>query len=106
MKKNKIQRRIENPISFFYPTSDDWSPNFARNTVQFRVYLYYNCIDDQKGMIRIVVSGADDTGMEKDESLPVADYDKRLAEIRSWLENMIPNPVSKNWLLQQGFKRW
>jgi hypothetical protein len=107
--KKKIRRRIESPISFLYPTSDDWSPNFPRDTIRIRVHLYYDCypvgtVPD--GMIRISASGADDTGMEKDERLPMSEYDKRLEEIRYWCDNSLPNPITKEWLLNQGFKYW
>ncbi len=108
-KPKKLQRRIETPIYFSYPTSDDWHPNFPRDTVEFRVHLYYNCYPEgtkPDGMIRISVSGADDTGMERDERLPMSEYDKRLAEIRSWLEHKLPNPITKDWLRSQGFQMW
>lgn len=95
-------RTIENPIRFFYPTSDDWSPNFPRNCVEVAVYAYYTSIDPNKGMIRIVVRGADDTLMEKDMFLPESEYDNKLKEVQFWC-NGLPNPLTKEWLRTQGF---
>ncbi len=85
-----------------WPTSDDWSPNFPKNCVEFRVYLYQK----PRNLIRVCVSGADDTGMERDEHFPMGGYEARLKEIEYWLEHKIPNPVTQEWLLQQGFKFW
>lgn len=103
-KKNKFSPRgIENPIRFFYPTSDDWYPNFPRNTVEVAVHVYYNVLDYNKGMIRVVVRGADDTLMVKDTNLPVAEYENKLAEIRKWIQRL-PNPLTKAWLLSDGFQ--
>lgn len=94
------------PIVFFYPTSDDWHPNFPRDTVEIKVYAYHTSIDPAKGMIRICVSGADDTGMNRDEVLPVSDYEARLKELKRWLDNDLPNPLTKKWLLSNGFQYW
>lgn len=93
---------IKNPIRFFYPTSDDWAPNFPRNCVEITVHVYYTSIDPAKGMIRIVVRGADDTLMEKDYFLPESEYDSKLEEIKSWLHKL-PNPLTQKWLETQGF---
>lgn len=104
-KKGKDRPKFEHPIEMFYPTSDDWSPNFPRNTVEIRVIVYHTYLDPKKGMIRIVVRGADDTGMERDMHCPASEYDARVAEIRAWIRT-IPNPVTKQWLLGQGFQYW
>lgn len=107
-KRNKIQTRIENPIRFFYPTSDGWHPNFPRNTVEISVYVYYNPDNIAKsipnGMIRIVVRGADDTAMDKDIRLHISEYEAKLKELRFWLENSLPNPLTKAWLKTHGFQ--
>lgn len=108
-KRGREARRIEHPIEFFYPTSDDWSTNFPRDTVEFRVHVYYNCYPEgtkPDGMIRVCVRGADDTGMERDERLNMSEYEERLKEIRRWCENDIPNPVTMDWLRSQGFIFW
>ena len=96
--------RIDNPIRFFYPTSDDWSPNFPRNTVEIKVYVYHTYIDPNKGLIRIVVRGADDTLMIKDEALSANQYDARVNELKIYLENKLPNPLTKQWLLNNGWQ--
>ncbi len=111
MKKNKTasQRRIETPIRFFYPTSDNWCPNFIRNTVEVSVHVYYNPLltgTIPHGLIRICVTGADDTGMERDERLPIEQYETRLKEIATWCEYRLPNPLTMEWLRGQGFQRW
>lgn len=98
MKRDKRQPRIETTIRFLHPTSDSWSPSFGQEhrydnppvtsflcNVEFRVHLYYNpdkvgIITD--GLIRICVSGADDTGMEKDIRVSVSEYPAKLEEIR------------------------
>ena len=102
------QHRIETPIQFFYPVKEDWYPNFPRSTVRISVYLYFNVKWVQKrdtnGMIRIAVSGADDTAMAKDEYLNVSQYSIRLPEIQYWCDFSLPNPLTKSWLLSQGFK--
>lgn len=95
-------RKIDCPIKFFYPTSDDWHPNFPGNTVRISVYVYYTSTDPKHGMIRISVNGADDTLMEKDMHLPEAEYESELDKIREWIK-IIPNPVSMKWLESQGF---
>lgn len=110
MNKNKKNRsRIECPIRFLYPTSDDWRPNFPRNTVEVRVYLYYNIQwvsrRDTNGMIRISIGGDNiNATMEKDEYLNESDYEARLEEIRKWCEYMLPNPLTQAWLRTQGFQ--
>lgn len=76
-----------------YPTADDWHPNFPRNTVEIVAYSYHNTILGAEGMIRLVVRGADDTLMERDE---------RLSPER-WLDHKLPNPLTQNWLKAQGF---
>lgn len=66
-----VNRGVETPIVMSYPTSDYLCPNLPRDTVEFRVHVWYNVKSSDNGMIRISVSGADDTGMERDEHLPV-----------------------------------
>lgn len=107
--KRGAERRIETPFSLTYPTSDNWRPNFPRNTVEIRVHVYYNCIPEgtvPNGMIRVCVSGADDTGMERDERLDISEYESRLKEIGDWLAYKLPNPLTMAWLRTQGFKMW
>lgn len=86
-----------------YPTADDWHPNFPRNTVEIVAYSYHNTILGADGMIRVVVRGADDTLMERDERLSPERYAARLEEIRLWLDHKLPNPLTQNWLKSQGF---
>ena len=100
---NKSRPFIGHLDSFRHPTSDDWSPNFPRDCVEFQIYLYFSN-EGSPSMIRVCVRGADDTGMEADfeckgNSIEVLRY------VLNWL-NKIPNPVSKAWLLSEGFRRW
>ncbi len=96
------KRKIDIAIQFYYPTSDDWYPNFPRNTVLVTVYKYYTSLDKNKGMIRVVVAGADDTLMVKDYTLSEAEYENKMVEIKKWIQKL-PNPLTKNFLLQDGF---
>jgi hypothetical protein len=120
MKRDKIKPTIEHPISFYYPTSDDWSPSFGQLpsyrcpdkigflcNVHISVYLYYNpdkvgTMPD--GLIRIVVSGADDTMMGKETRCPISEYEAKLKEIRHWCDHLLPNPLTMDWLKTQGFR--
>lgn len=95
--------KIDCPIRFFHPTSDNWHPNFPENTIEIEVYLYYTSIDKNKGMIRISVRGADDTSMERDEILPEAMYQQRLTEIQQWCKDL-PKPFTMAWLKENGFE--
>lgn len=95
-RKNKNRLRVEIPIRGFYPTSDDWSPNFPRSTVEYCVHVWYN---GKKGMIRIVFRGADDTGMEKDFYIPESEYADKLKEIKYWIDYQLPNPITKSGYL-------
>lgn len=108
MKRDKIRPTIETVVEMTYPTCDDWSPNHARNTVAIRVHLFRNPDKVGRlpdGLIRTTVSGADDTGMERDIRCPISEYEAKVAEIHAWIRT-IPNPVSKAWLLGQGFRWW
>jgi len=86
---------------FFYPTIDDWYPNFPRDTVQIRVH------DQTTGdnvFIRISVWGYDDCGMEKDFYVSLAEKDATLKQVIKLADNL-PNPITKAWLKSQGFVR-
>lgn len=105
MKKDKRQPHIKTTFEFMWPTSDDWSPNYPRNCVRFAVYAYHNPDNVgviPSGMIRLCVGGTDDSQMEKDIRLPETQYEEKLTEIKLWIDKL-PNPVTKEWLLNQGF---
>lgn len=92
-------------MSFRYPTSDDWHPNFERNCVNISVVAYYNptkAAGLSSGLIKIVVRGADDTVMAKHISVPILSYDYELTKINLWF-GKFPNPLTQKWLLEQGF---
>ena len=88
---------IRTVTRFFYPTCDDWSPCFPRQTVQVSLTAY------SFGMFRMVVRGADDTSLEKDIRLPPGEMPAKEQELLAWLQNRLPNPLSKAWLREQGF---
>jgi hypothetical protein len=104
------KRRVLNPIHFMWPTSDDWHPNFQRNTVSFNVFVYHgwdntNDPHHKRGMIKINISGADDTCMAMYlRELPESEYDATVERINLWIRT-IPNPVTQDWLRTQGFQR-
>jgi len=103
MTKPASKRLIGHLKPFRYPTSDDWSPNFPRDCVEFRTHLYFNEAGELS-MVRICVSGEDDTGMEKD--MPCLDNSTdMLRSALNWFST-VPNPVSKEWLISQGFHYW
>ena len=82
-----------------WPTSDDWHPNFPRDTVRITVYAYAT------GVLRAVVADADDTSMECDTpGVPEGLHARAAAYVR-WLERALPNPLTRDWLMSQGFIR-
>ncbi len=107
-KRSKTSPWFEKILSFFYPTSDDWYPNFPRNCVEVRLSVSHN--PDKvgsipNGRILIVVSGADDTSLEKDWFIEEAtERLSKVEELKIWLKFRLPNPLTKAWLKEQGFQ--
>lgn len=89
-------------LDFYLPTTDDWYPNYVRNTVRVRVTR----LPRHNQTIRVSVWGADDDGMERDETLPEDRKlcEKRVKEITAFAKSM-PNPLTKSWLKANGFVR-
>jgi hypothetical protein len=83
---------------FYVATTDDWAPNWQGNTVRVSVYLLTT------GDIRLCVWGADDMGMERDETLP-SDASKRDEWIGATLAfaRSMPIPITAAWLKANGF---
>jgi hypothetical protein len=97
-----MNRRIITPHrDFFYPTSDDWYPNYPRDTVRVRVHDQ-TTPGAETVFIRISVWGADDVGMERDHYVPVSEKEGKLREVVKLADNL-PNPLTKSWLRDQGF---
>lgn len=95
----KPSRVITTHRKFFYPTIDDWYPNFPRDTVEITVH------DQTKGdevFIRISVWGYDVCGMEKDFHVSLAEKLATLKQVIKLADNL-PNPITKVWLKSQGF---
>ena len=92
MPKSKIVLHLD----FYWPTIDDWHPNWERDTVRVRVTTLLD------GTLRISVWGADDDGMERDTPSPSHEEVQR--QIR-WAKTQLPNPLTKRWLTEQGFVR-
>ncbi len=108
-KRDNSGSKSERILSFFYPTSDDWAPNFPRDCVEVSLSVYTNPNQawgiKEHGRIRIVVGGADDRSMERD--CIIEDEAERLAkvaELKYWLEHKLPNPITQDWLAKQGFR--
>lgn len=80
-------------------TSDDWHPNFLRNTVRITAYAYAT------GMLRVHIAGADDTRMERDTEGTMESLPERAQALVYWLEHRLRNPITQEWLISQGFKR-
>lgn len=98
-----MARRVITPHrDFFWPTSDDWYQNHARNTVQVRVSSQST---DGQGFVRLSVWGADDFGMERDlHGATAAELQQHLATQLHTADHL-PNPLTQEWLTQQGFVR-
>jgi hypothetical protein len=72
----------------YLPTTDDWYPNFERNTVECSLLKL------RDGMFRVCIWGADDTGMERD-------FESQM-DAKAMFK-ALPNPVTRDWLKAQGF---
>lgn len=75
---------------FYWPTIDEWYPNFPRNTVRVSVYR----AESSKEPHRICVWGADDFGME---------LDTRDVTLIRRIVRELPNPLTIEWLKGRGF---
>ena len=108
-KRDKRQPRIETIKQLFYPASDGWHRQYPRNTVSVRLFAYYNpdkvgTIRD--GLIRMSVGGNDNASMMKElqfKSSGSPEFESKLKELSNWLESSLPNPLTKEWLKEQGF---
>lgn len=96
MKNKKI---IITHEQFYWPTCDEWYPCFDRNTVLIR--LSEQTIDNNI-FIRLSVWGADDFGMEKDFYSTLKEKNKKIKQLKNFIKTF-PNPLSVEWLKQEGF---
>jgi len=97
----KPKRIITTIRELHWPTSDNWYPNFARNTVLVRLS------QTQTGeviFLRLSVWGADDFGMELDRHTDVKGCRVALKELEGILA-AFPNPLTQVWLHDRGFVR-
>jgi hypothetical protein len=110
MKRDKRRAWIETPVSFSYPADVDWElypGRCIRNTVEIRLTAYYN--PDRvgvgvSGLLRLSVMGERvNSVLVKFFNLPEGHYPAKLKELKRWLENDLPNPLSIAWLQAQGF---
>lgn len=93
---------------FYYPTTDNWAPNFPRDTVRVALYMYPPSLDrDRKKVVhfKLVVSGADDTMVARYSQVPVSEASAERKALTKWLDLRLPNPLTLAWLLSQGFTR-
>ena len=110
MKKNK--KPIIDPVikRFYLPTQDNWAPNYPRNTVMITFY-YLDKTNAACALkkwaedlvwFKVTVWGADDTGMD-------IEFAALYKEKEFWKEQILkeldrfPNPLNKDWLLNNGF---
>lgn len=83
----------------YWPTSDQWYPNFENNTVRVTLLAH---VSGERPFARLCVWGADDCGMELDKFCRAEEIDNTVAELSKLLESL-PNPISKYWLRENGF---
>jgi len=88
--KSRSPRVITEHRSFYWPT------------MCVRVHDQTN-EGSAKVFIRISVWGADDSGMEKDFNVPLAAKEETLRQVLRLADNL-PNPLTREWLLAQGFQ--
>lgn len=56
------------------------------------------------GLIKIIISGADDTYLEQEWLVSdETERNNKIAELKRFLENDLPNPLTKDWLRKQGY---
>lgn len=97
---NHKPRVITDHLNFYWPTIDNWAPNFPRNTVYIRLH---DQTTDPNVFIKMSVMGADDTCMAKEFYLTTKEKEATLEECKKFLRNL-PNPLTQKWLQEQGFK--
>jgi hypothetical protein len=95
-KRPKPKSKLECHLDIYWPTNDDWCPNYERDTVRVRVTTLLD------GSLRVSVWGADDLGMERDIQNP--SHETVQQQIK-WVKTQLPNPLSQAWLRAQGFVR-
>lgn len=87
----------------FLPTTDDWYPNYEKDTVKCSVFCIRGAVLKRgnrslrartKPIYKVCIWGKDDTGMEREfSSLSGAEN----------MYNNLPNPITKSWLLENKF---
>jgi hypothetical protein len=87
---------------FYYPTQDEWYPNFVRNTVFISFYERVHNNPQGKITFHISIWGKDDHGMERFWTVPNIDRDITYLEINKFINNL-PNPLNKDWLEEHEF---
>lgn len=89
--------------NFQWPAGPEWRLPFDGNTVIVNVTSYNRPIDPQKGLIKVAVFDLKTSSLCKFYEVPFAEYGVKLAEIDIWLKTL-PNPLTQEWLILQGFK--
>lgn len=95
-----------------YPTTDDWYPTFRNGTVEIHVSLnpgkIYKDKNKKQVLPRVIVSfwGGDDFYLVKSISCQtIQEAEKIYLEKLKWIEFELPNPVTQQWLMSQGFTK-
>ena len=102
MRRPKVAKKITTLATFFWPTSDQWHPNFPRDTVLVRLSEQKT---GEESFIRLSVWGADDDGMERDWFAHNRTEIKQSLLEAKRLTADLPNPLTKRWLTEHGFMR-
>ena len=87
----------------YMPTTDDWHPNFPRDTVLVRLIEYTAPSKDDQHMLRATVRGMDDTVMEMDIRVPANELDATRTSLLHLVDHELPNPLTRAWLATRGF---
>lgn len=83
--------------------NDDWCPNYPKHEVH--VHLFIDWYDyDNSGAVIFVISGMDDTCVER--RFKSSNLDVLIQKYEEWkiFYNEIPQTTNQRWYLQKGFQ--
>ena len=99
-KKNKVKSVINTIALFNYPAGNDWGCLWERNTVLISLKSFL-----PSKRIHISVMEVNDFSLEKEFfSATIQEFEQKIVELKFWLETKLPNPLTRQWLREQGFK--
>lgn len=101
-RKNKKLHIVDYFFTCRMKTSDNWYPNLdgldGKDEVQVSIIGWADYYEDGKEAYRIHVWGGDDLGMERDYK-----YEETTPQELFELVMSMPEPLTFNWLKEQGF---